>query len=102
MSTARSLCGEATQSNPLVRNCWYAYRRGHTATATDVTSDPNLSAAHRATYADVQIAAYIGVPLVKQGEFVAGLAVHSSTPRYWTADEIALTEEVVERTWYRC
>ncbi|WP_190567027.1 PAS domain S-box protein [Desertifilum sp. FACHB-1129] len=76
-----------------------AYRRGHTATATDVTSDPNLSAAHRATYADVQIAAYIGVPLVKQGEFVAGLAVHSSTPRYWTADEIALTEEVAERTW---
>ncbi len=75
------------------------YRRGQTATATDVTIDPNLSAAQRSAYANIQIAAYIGVPLVKQGEFVAGLAVHSSTPRKWTLEEIALTEEVAERTW---
>ncbi|NES95438.1 MAG: PAS domain S-box protein [Desertifilum sp. SIO1I2] len=75
------------------------YRSGMTATATNVTADPNLSAAQQLAYADTQIAAYIGVPLVKQGEFVAGLAVHSATPRRWTVDEIALTEEVAERTW---
>ncbi|WP_072015974.1 PAS domain S-box protein [Leptolyngbya sp. KIOST-1] len=75
------------------------YRRGHTAAATEVMSDPDLSAAQRSAYAAIQIAAYIGVPLVKQGEFMAGLAVHSSTPRRWTADEIALVEEVAEHTW---
>jgi len=75
------------------------YRSGHTATAMDVTTDPKLSAAQRATYAATQIAAYIGVPLVKQGEFVAGLAVHSASPRNWTSEEISLTEEVAERTW---
>ncbi|HEY9826755.1 MAG TPA: PAS domain-containing protein [Stenomitos sp.] len=74
------------------------YRRGHTAIATDVTNDPNLTTDQRAAYAETQIGAYIGVPLVKQGEFVAGLAVHSSHPRNWTPEEIALTEEVAERT----
>jgi len=75
------------------------YRRGHTATSTNVATDPHLSPAQRAAYTAIQIAAYIGVPLVKQGEFVAGLAVHSEHPRNWTSEEIALTEEVAERTW---
>ncbi|MBD2073675.1 response regulator [Phormidium sp. FACHB-592] len=30
---------------------------------------------------------------------VAGLAIHTSEPRVWTPDEIALAEEVAERTW---
>ncbi|MFB2970168.1 PAS domain S-box protein [Aerosakkonema sp. BLCC-F183] len=75
------------------------YRSGHTATSVDVATDRNLSAAQRSAYAGIQIAAYIGVPLVKQGKFVAGLAVHSSSPRNWTSDEIALAEEVAQRTW---
>ncbi|HEY9621287.1 MAG TPA: PAS domain-containing protein [Crinalium sp.] len=75
------------------------YRRGQTATSTNVATDPHLSPDQRSAYAGIQIAAYIGVPLVKQGEFVAGLAVHASRPRNWTLNEIALAEEVAERTW---
>jgi PAS domain S-box-containing protein len=75
------------------------YRSGVTAMSADVAADPNLSLAERSAYAGIQIAAYIGVPLVKQGDFVAGLAVHSATPRNWTPEEIALAEEVAERTW---
>ncbi|MDX2213686.1 MAG: GAF domain-containing protein [Oculatellaceae cyanobacterium bins.114] len=75
------------------------YRSGRTAISTDVTTDFRLSPDQRSAYAGVQIAAYIGVPLVKQGEFVAGLAVHSASPRKWTSEEIALVEEVAERTW---
>ncbi|MBL1178309.1 PAS domain S-box protein [Pantanalinema sp. GBBB05] len=75
------------------------YRSGQTAMSTDVAIDSYLSPDQRSAYAGIQIAAYIGVPLVKQGKFVAGLAVHSDHPRQWTPHEIALAEEVAERTW---
>ncbi|HZG39661.1 MAG TPA: PAS domain-containing protein [Nodosilinea sp.] len=76
-----------------------AYRAGHTVVVADVQADPHLSATQRSAYAAVQIGAYIGIPLIKRGEFVAGLAVHAAQPRAWTPDEIALVEEVAERTW---
>jgi PAS domain S-box-containing protein len=76
-----------------------AWRAGHTVSVSDVAVDPDLSPAERSTYAAIQIGAYIGVPLVKGDEFVAGLAVHMTEPRAWTPDEVALTEEVAERTW---
>ncbi|MCC5666185.1 PAS domain S-box protein [Nostoc sp. CHAB 5784] len=76
-----------------------AFRNGRTVSSSDVEADPNLSPDQRAAYAAIQIGAYIGIPLVKRGEFVAGLAVHTSEPRAWTPDEVSLAEEVAERTW---
>ncbi|MFN6566861.1 PAS domain S-box protein [Dendronalium sp. ChiSLP03b] len=76
-----------------------AYRTGCAVSASDVQADPNLSPVQRAAYAAIEIGAYIGIPLVKGGEFVAGLAVHTSRSRAWTPDEISLAEEVAERTW---
>nr|WP_242042075.1 GAF domain-containing protein [Leptolyngbya sp. FACHB-541] len=76
-----------------------AYRSGCTVTVPDVAADLNLSPTQRAAYTTIQIGAYIGIPLIKEGEFVAGLAVHASSARTWTADEVALAEEVAERTW---
>ncbi len=76
-----------------------AYRAGRTVCVFDVSTDANnLPPAQRSAYAAIQIGAYIGIPLVKGGEFVAGLAVHTSEPRVWTEDEVALAEEVAERT----
>ncbi|MBW4443395.1 MAG: PAS domain-containing protein [Plectolyngbya sp. WJT66-NPBG17] len=76
-----------------------AYRTGRSVSASNVETDPNLSPEQRSAYAAIQIRAYIGIPLVKDGEFVAGLAVHSSKPRDWTLDEVALVEEVADRIW---
>jgi PAS domain S-box-containing protein len=76
-----------------------AYRTGRAVSTSDVGADPNLSPDQRSAYAAIQIGAYIGIPLVKEGEFVAGLAVHTSEPRAWTLDEVSLAEEVAERTW---
>jgi PAS domain S-box-containing protein len=76
-----------------------AYRSGQAVSVSDVESDPNLSPEQRLAYAAIQIGAYIGIPLIKDGEFVAGLAVHTSGPRAWTSNEVALAEEVAERTW---
>ncbi|MEP6521791.1 PAS domain-containing protein [Microcoleus vaginatus DQ-U2] len=76
-----------------------AYRTGRAVSASDVEADPNLSPDQRSAYAAIEIGAYIGIPLVKEGEFVAGLAVHTSEPRAWTLEEVSLAEEVAERTW---
>ena len=76
-----------------------AYRTGRAVSASDVEADPNLSPEQRSAYAAIEIGAYIGIPLVKRGEFVAGLAVHTSGSRAWTPDEVFLAQEVADRTW---
>ncbi|MBM0744237.1 GAF domain-containing protein [Phormidium sp. CLA17] len=70
-----------------------------TVSVSDVESDPNLSPTQRSAYAALQIGAHISIPLVKNGEFVAGLAVHITEPRVWKPEEVALAEEIAERTW---
>jgi GAF domain-containing protein len=52
----------------------------------------------RDAFAAIQVGAYIGVILHKQGRFVAGLTVQSQTPRAWSAAEVAIVEETAERT----
>jgi len=80
-------------------NLLSTYCAGRTASSSDVHTQPELSSAEVADYDAINISAYIGVPLVKEGVFVAGLAVHSTVARTWTAEEIALAEETAERTW---
>src|SRR5262249_20787977 len=43
--------------------------------------------------------AYVTVPLVKEGVWVAVIAVNSIAPRAWTVDEVVLIEKTAERTW---
>ena len=76
-----------------------AHQAGRSISVADVATASHLSPAERAAFADVQIGAHIDISLIRDGEFVAGLAVHSCAPRVWTADEVALVEEVAERTW---
>ncbi|GEM86737.1 PAS domain-containing sensor histidine kinase [Meiothermus granaticius] len=75
------------------------YRSGRTAVLADVTAEAQRSPEEQQTYAAAEIRAYIGVPLVKGGRLVAGLAVHSAQPRNWSQSEITLVEETAERTW---
>jgi len=89
------------------RYCLEDYRRnliadhpdGHTQVVTDIPSNPNYTDAEKARYRELDIAAHIDVPLIKNNQFVALLAVHQSTPRQWTETEIKLVEEAAERTW---
>jgi PAS domain S-box-containing protein len=76
-----------------------ALRGDRVVSESDVATDLSLSPAERAAYAAIGIVAYLCVPLVKDGEFVAGLVIHTSTPRVWTPDEVDIAEEVAERTW---
>jgi len=51
------------------------------------------------TFRSIGIEAIICCPLVKAGRLTAMMAIHQNQPRNWTADEIALTRDVVERCW---
>ena len=41
----------------------------------------------------------IGVPIIRPGDRMAGMYVHSHTPREWTRAEQRLCREVAEQTW---
>ena len=73
-------------------------RAGHTLLIRDV--DQELGNGEGAEmFNAITCKAIICCPLVKEGKLVAMMAVHQDRPRNWTADEVALVEEVVERCW---
>lgn len=74
-------------------------RAGRTVAREDVAHDPSLSAAERNAYERLQVLSTVNVPVIKESGLVAVLFVHQSEPRRWSRDEIALLEEVAERTW---
>jgi signal transduction histidine kinase/ActR/RegA family two-component response regulator len=65
----------------------------------DVRTDSRFSDPDRALYLKIQIAALVGVMLLKGGRLVAAFGVNTSTPRVWAPMEVQLIREVAERTW---
>lgn len=76
-----------------------AFRAGGTLAVDDVAADPRIGATELAAYDALGFRAFIGVPLVKQGRFVALLGLYHATPRHWSEAEVALTEDTAERIW---
>lgn len=75
------------------------YRAGHTIRLVDPASDHRTRGAEAAYAGAGGVRAGIGVPLVKQGRFMAAFYVHQTEPREWAHDEVALVEDVAERIW---
>ncbi|WP_210529586.1 PAS domain S-box protein [Rubellimicrobium arenae] len=65
----------------------------------DIANDPRLSVAEKAAHAVLQLGATLNVPQVKDGRLVAILAVHYRTAHSFPPQEVALVQEVAERTW---
>lgn len=76
-----------------------AYRAGRTVLIDDALVDARASGAEAAFEAAGGVRASLGVPLIKDGRFVAGLYAQQVPPHRWTAEEEALAHEVVARTW---
>lgn len=75
-------------------------RSGRSLAVADVRSEARTwSPAGHALLRRGSVAAFIVAPLVKDGRLVALLSVRSRTPHDWTKSEIALAQEVAERTW---
>lgn len=75
-------------------------RRGDVVRIDDLRLDPRTS--HEVTvaaYAKFSIAAFLCVPLVKEGVLTAVLFVHHSTPHQWSDGEVTHARDVADRTW---
>jgi PAS domain S-box-containing protein len=74
-------------------------RSGRTLVIPDAKHDARLRDAERARTLALGVAAYVMVPLMKDGRPIALLVVDQSAPRDWSPLEIALIEETADRTW---
>jgi len=76
-----------------------AFRNGETVVVEDVETDPRFTESERVAMRARQIAAFVGVMLLKEGQLVAAFGANNATPRSWAPAEVALIREVAERTW---
>ncbi|MBW4651592.1 MAG: PAS domain S-box protein [Kaiparowitsia implicata GSE-PSE-MK54-09C] len=74
-------------------------RTGRTLAVADVNSDPLLTPEERQFNLAIKTQAWLCVPLVKHRHIIAVFTVQQATPRSWTSAEMALVEEIAERTW---
>ena len=75
------------------------FTSGRTGVEPDLGANPSLTSTDRQAFDAIQVRAYVGVPVLKEGIFVGGFAVHQSQPRAWTSADVALAEDIAERTW---
>ena len=72
---------------------------GRPFSVRDVREDASVDEGLRQICGQMQIVSYLNVPVVKNGQPAGVLCLVQSTPREWTAAEMALAAEVAERTW---
>ncbi len=73
-------------------------RCGNVFANDGVVVDPQ-AAAHAEAYAKVDIRASLAIPLIKAGAFTSILNLHQIEPYHWTGEDIALAQDMAERTW---
>jgi PAS domain S-box-containing protein len=73
--------------------------RGEAVAVADIETAPGLTEAQRASYRAVGVAAFVNVPLLRDGQYVAGIGAHATKPHRWTQEEIDLIREVAARSW---
>ncbi len=72
---------------------------GKTVVNRDSQTDPRTAEFYEAIYARNGERAYVAVPLMRDGRWVASLWASDDRPRNWSEQEISLLEAVAERTW---
>lgn len=70
-----------------------------TLVVSEARADVRLGHAMRDAWGRMDIGAAIVVPLMKNGGMIAMFGVHDATRRDWTAAEVALVEDVADRSW---
>ena len=74
-------------------------RLGNTVANNDSKTDPRTAADYDRIYGPNGERAYVAVPLMREGHWVASLWASDDQPRQWTKEELALLQTVAERTW---
>ena len=76
-------------------------KAGRTLTIEDVLGDSRIDpAVTGAAFASIDARSSVTVPLIKDGKFVAILALHDRAARRWPPTDISLLEQVAERMWF--
>jgi signal transduction histidine kinase/ActR/RegA family two-component response regulator len=73
--------------------------RGITVVNVDSKTDPRTAADYQRSYEPSGERAYVAVPLLREGRWVASLWVSDDKPREWSKEELWLLQTVAERTW---
>jgi PAS domain S-box-containing protein len=71
---------------------------GQPAVISDVITDP-LTAPFADNFLLLDIRAFVSVPCIYEGRWVATLAINSATARNWRAHEVELLQEIVTHLW---
>jgi PAS domain S-box-containing protein len=79
--------------------CLRLMRAGEPYVVADSDSDPRITGPDRVSYSLTAIRAVICVPILKEGRFVAAMAVHTVAPRAWQPGEVELVQRVAGRCW---
>ena len=97
-SGASSMLGDYTfaQLGSLVGS---ELRAGRVLAVEDVDALAGLSPVERANYAAVGIAAYLLIPLIRNGRLAAILAINHRTPRAWSEADKAVALQTADRLW---
>jgi PAS domain S-box-containing protein len=74
-------------------------RAGRKLVVDDILADA-AGAPYAATYLATGIRAFLAVPLMKEGRLRAVLNIHHAQVHHWTPAEIAMAEDMVDRTWF--
>jgi len=78
-----------------------AYLRGETVVIEDTREDARTSPARAIeAFGKVGIRALVGVPILQDGRLAGLLGVQDKAPRSWAQDDVALIEQVAQRTWF--
>jgi PAS domain S-box-containing protein len=93
--------GRVAAIKDMPQEIWRHVSSGQTTIINDTKTDPRVSDPHmQAMYATAnQTRTHINSPIMRNGKLIAFAHVGASQPRAWTGDEIALIEDVAERTW---
>lgn len=75
------------------------FRSGKTFIVTDVVNDGRIKTDNALVYDRIDFQSFIGVPVLQDGRFVAGIGLGHAAAHVWSAQEIAIAEMTAERTW---
>jgi PAS domain S-box-containing protein len=72
---------------------------GKTVVNCDSQTDPRTSGDYERLYQRTGERAYVAVPLMRDGQWVASLWASDDRPRQWRKEEVSLLRTVADRTW---
>ncbi|MET0592279.1 MAG: histidine kinase dimerization/phosphoacceptor domain -containing protein [Polyangiaceae bacterium] len=95
----KSMSGKSIPLTGLPAGLYADHQSGRVLSMSDAKTDPRTAAAFEATFSPLGIRSYISAPLMRDGAWVAALAIVDASPRTWTLRETQILQAASERAW---